>query len=312
MPDAITISAPAKINLLLAVSAPEGAVIDGAANPRAGWHRISSLFSCIDLADTIRLKRSAAGSGGGQSKFSVRWAGDAPKPSAIDWPIEKDLAFLAHAVLEKRVGRSLAVEMEIEKRVPVGGGLGGGSSDGAAVLKGLNELFELGLTVRELAEISRVLGSDVAFFLDEGSGSARPAMVEGFGDRIERRGAMSGDVVLVMPRVGCPTPAVYRAFDGLLRDGFRFREKEVRGLSLRAGTPKSEELFNDLAEPAFVVAPEVREVHALAEKVVRPMHVTGSGSTLFGLFASGEGAKAAEELAKVVDSRAVVLGTKLI
>lgn len=308
MTDEVVISAPAKINLALAVAPPESTELEGKPNPRAGWHRIASVFSCIDLADTIRLKRS----GGEASRFVVRWADDAPKPSAIDWPIEKDLVYRAHALLEKRVGRSLAVEMEMEKRVPVGGGLGGGSSDGAAMLKGLNELFELGLTVRELAEISGALGSDVAFFLDEGRGAARPALVEGFGDRIARRERMSGDVVLVLPRVGCPTPAVYRAFDGLLRDGFLFREKEARGLFLRAGTPKSEELFNDLAEAAFVVAPEAREVHALVERAVRPVHVTGSGSTLFGLFASGEGARAAEKLAKVVDSRAVVLGTKLI
>lgn len=260
----ISLDAPAKLNLALAVSPP--VMEDG---PRRGWHEIASWFAPIDLADTLMLTRLDDDS---LSHYAIHWADakserPAPKPTPIDWSITKDLAVRAHLLLEREAGRTLPVRLRLEKRIPVGGGLGGGSSDAAAALRGVNALFELGLSPQRLRDLSRELGSDVAFFLgaDEVSqpasavsnpsprrgedvdaqhrqerGSLAPAFVSGFGDRIERTppitgasGSDSGEtdahLVLIFPDFGCATPAVYKAFDAIdpsvLRPSARFEER---------------------------------------------------------------------------------------
>src|SRR5262249_32688294 len=153
---------------------------------------------------------------GSHSRHVVRWASDAPRTSHIDWPIEKDLAVRAHRLLEQHAGRPLPLQMTLDKRIPIGGGLGGGSSDAAAMLMAANELFSLGLSPHALASLSTSLGSDIAFFIDEetmhakggspaggagaaaagtggaaphagvGVGAPRAAIVTGLGDHIER------------------------------------------------------------------------------------------------------------------------------
>jgi 4-diphosphocytidyl-2-C-methyl-D-erythritol kinase len=311
MSTTVVIPAFAKLNLTLAVSPPEPmTTMDGGKNPRAGWHRISSLFSCIDLADELALTPLAAG----LSRFTVRWASDAPSPSEIDWPIEKDLIFRAHAMAEEWVGRELPVEAVLTKRIPVGGGMGGGSSDGAAMLRGLGSLFDLERT--SLAPIAARLGSDVSFFLDPDrdlSEPARPALVEGFGDQISRRVPIDSHIILICPPISCPTPAVYRAFDRWLEDrpDFRFRDAEARAIFESDQPLRSLSLFNDLAEPAFAVAPELRAIHAAAARVISPIHVTGSGSTLFALVQASESSEAVASLRSELSSKATVIASTL-
>ncbi len=276
LPDGVlSLSAPAKINLALAVSPPEPA-----GSPKPGWHRIASWMVCVDLCDDLELRAIS-----GPSRFSVRWADDAPRPTPIDWPIEKDLIFKAHALLEQAVGRSLPVEATLSKRTPVGGGLGGGSSDAAAMLRGLNRLFGLGLDRAALSGIAGKLGSDIAFFIDDDvmSDVARPALVSGFGDVIERVACPEEDVILVAPDFGCPTPDVYRAFDGL--NPGPMREDAVRELIARAeetGEIPITDLFNDLSAAACAVRPGLTKImrEALPGTQI-PIHITGSGSTLF-------------------------------
>lgn len=316
----ITVEAPAKLNLALAVSPP---VME--AGPRRGWHEIASWFAPIDLADTLTLTRLDDDS---LSHYAIHWADarserPAPKPTPIDWSITKDLAVRAHLLLEREAGRALPVRLRLEKRIPVGGGLGGGSSDAAAALRGVNALFELGLSPQRLRDLSRDLGSDVAFFLgaDEAlqpagavsnpsprrgedvdaphrqeRGSLAPAFVSGFGDRIERTRPVrsangdSAHVVLIFPDFGCATPAVYKAFDAIdpssLRPSARFddRAHAAKALADRAAldTGVSGELFNDLAPAAEAVAPTLRDLREALRRACDAMvHVTGSGSTLF-------------------------------
>ncbi|MBS0192032.1 MAG: hypothetical protein U0573_04150 [Phycisphaerales bacterium] len=303
----LTRQAFAKINLALAVSRPEHALReDGSSNPRAGWHRISSLFACVTLRDTLTLQVAP------ETRFRRAWADDAPRQTPFDWPVEKDLVYRAHQALCRRVGKLLPVVAEIEKRIPAGGGLGGGSSDAAAMLDGLNDLFALGLPTQELAKVGSELGSDVAFFLDRPGKVARPALVEGFGDEIQRRAYLSGDVVLIMPQCSCPTPLVYRAFDSWLsgQPGFVFRSSEV-GRLFRSDSPAhSLTLFNDLAVPAAIVSPVVGEMQRRAEAVHSPVHVTGSGSTLFAIVETGKGGELASRLKSALGSGAAVLSAR--
>lgn len=294
VPNSLTISACAKINLCLAVGPPEPAD-----SSKPGFHRIASWFAAIDLCDEIELSRAQAGAG----SCRIVWADDAPKPSPIDWAIETDLGVRAHRLLEHAVGRSLPVDMVIRKRIPVGGGLGGGSSDAAGVLVGLAALFDLPIRPSELRDLSARLGSDIAFFIDERPADVRdggrivlaprPALVTGFGETLERLNpptpAPGTHVLLFIPEFGCPTGAVYRSFDA--RTHALLDEPRVRTLIARScstGAIASSELFNDLAEPACDVQPQLAaELQRLRKAFgdTTPIHVTGSGSTMFALAA---------------------------
>ncbi len=250
----------AKVNLTLAVGQPLPA-----GDAHAGMHPIASWMHAIDLWDDVQIERGARGD------ISIAWAPDAPRASPIDWPTEKDLGARAHRLMEREAGRELPAAVRLTKRIPVGGGLGGGSSDAAAVMLGVNEAFGLGLPIARLAELSRELGSDVAFFLDAES-VPRPALVEGLGDRVRRLAPTPAWVVLVVPGFGCPTGAVYKAFD-------RLPAREGRGAQAAAGLHK---LFNDLTDAACVVEPRVRGLLAAVEQAagVAPA-MSGSGSTVF-------------------------------
>lgn len=371
----LLVRAFAKINLALAVGPPEPA---GSLKP--GFHRIASWMAPIMLHDELELTRRGGvkatgphgtspqghiGAGGaglgeavGSCRLVIEWAEDAPRPSVIDWPEEKDLAFRAHGLLEAHVGRALPVDALLRKRTPVGGGLGGGSSDAAAMLRGLNRLFGLGVSVAELQRLSAGLGSDVAFFIDEdregelaadaavdGDGewdsedacdssdrsealvspgdadgaetsaeffrdAPRSAIVTGFGDVIERVETPCEDVLLIVPAFGCPTGPVYRAFDaggpGVLR------EMAVRKLvadAMHTGEISVAELFNDLAEPACVVEPRLREVMSrVFAPTAIPVYVSGSGSTLFVPFDVPEDEEAINRLADLAEQN-LPLGT---
>lgn len=261
----VQIDAPAKVNLALAVGPPR----DG-----DGFHPIASWMVTVDLCDELVVTRLPADR---FSRYAILWHEEARRRSDIDWSVTSDLAVRAHRALEEHAGRVLPVQMKLEKRIPVGGGLGGGSSDAAAMLLAVDRLFRLDLGPDRLAEIAAGLGSDIPFLLEGGS-----ALVEGVGDRIEPHAATPElHLVLVLPEASCPTGPVYRAFDeqtpGPLRDD------AVRRIAGDGSVPPEPDApFNDLAPAAMRLAPDLGsladEVHAIAE---RPVHLTGSGSTLF-------------------------------
>lgn len=321
-----TISARAwgKINLALAVGPPEPA---GSAKP--GWHRICSWFAPVLLHDELTLER--LDDERAPSAFAISWCEDAPVVSAIDWAMEKDLCVRALRLLEQRVGRPLGVKMSLRKRIPVGGGMGGGSSDAASMLLAVDRLFDLKLGRDELRELGAKLGSDVAFFIDDeidgdaaGAGAdddegdvdpivaelrrawdrpPRSAVVSGFGELIERVETPSEDVLLIVPGFGCPTQAVYKAFDA--KPTARVDEQRVRALVQRAaeeGAIPAMELFNDLAAPAAAVEPRLAEVidRVLAPTQI-PVYVSGSGSTLFVPFEVEEDDEAINRLADLAE-----------
>jgi 4-diphosphocytidyl-2-C-methyl-D-erythritol kinase len=181
--------------------------------------------------------------------------------------------------------------------------LGGGSADAAAALVGIDAAWGLGLGLETLRRLGAGLGSDVPFFIDE-ERPARPAIVGGFGEEIERVGRAAGEVLLVMPPFGCPTGAVYGAFDrgvGEIGLSHAVRDGRVRETA-RAARVGGEDLFNDLAAAACRVRPELGEVRGAVERALgRPVHVTGSGSSLFVVCGPGEGERLAGAVAGAVD-----------
>jgi 4-diphosphocytidyl-2-C-methyl-D-erythritol kinase len=269
-PEPISFLAHAKLNLALTVGPPLPA------GPRAGHHPIASWMIPIGLADRVTLTPLPPG-----SPARVRVVRDDGAP--VDWPVETDLASRAHRALEQ-VSGPLPVEILVEKSIPAGGGLGGGSSDGAAVLRGLVRLFGLPIDHDRLVSIAHDLGSDLPFFLDparrEPGVPPRPALVTGLGEQIERLPArpIGGPILLIAPPFACPTGEVYRAFDAAPRP---FRPEAVERLA-RGQEFDPAALFNDLAPAARKVRPGLGMVRdALALGLGRPVHVSGSGSTLF-------------------------------
>lgn len=270
MSHTLQLSCPAKVNLALSVGPPD----------LAGMHPIASWMVAVNFSDAMTLQKLDAG----PSQFDLAFESDDAKGQPlglVDWPLAKDLCFRAHALLRQRAGRDLPCSLTLRKKIPAGAGLGGGSSNAAAALVGLNRLFELGLDRAALVEISRKLGSDIAFFI----GAAEreySAIVTGIGETLEpapRKDTI--DFVLIFPPFGCPTGPVYKAFDEMARATQSPDLARVREL---ASSPliAQDAPFNDLAEPACRVRPQLAELRTqVAAALGLPVHITGSGSTLF-------------------------------
>ncbi|XAL99484.1 hypothetical protein OT109_18130 [Phycisphaeraceae bacterium D3-23] len=266
----VRVQCPAKVNLALSVGAPHA----------DGMHPIASWMVPIVLSDTLTIRRSFEP--GAPDTFKVRFAEDAPVRQPVDWPLESDLAYRAFCAVEERGIRDLPMEVDIEKRIPAGAGLGGGSADAAGMLVGLNMVFGLEMDGSTLMRIASRLGSDVMFQLSTqliGSG----AVVTGTGERIEPLPVQPRTpLLLILPPFGCSTPAVYRAFDEA--DGPSApREPDadrVWDLVNQSLTPRSP-LFNDLAKPACTVQPDLQQVLDKAHVLGLSPHITGSGSAVF-------------------------------
>ncbi len=273
MPSKLNIAAHAKVNLSLAVGAPA---------PPHGYHPICSWMSAIDVFDDVEIEREQDRV---ISHYAVEWAPDAARPTPIDWPIEKDLAVRAHQYVERIAGRPLPVTMKVRKRIPVGGGLGGGSADAGAVLTALAHIFDdVELPMEHIAEVSTALGSDVGYFTQVSGmkvpGWPQPAIVEGFGETIERLERFERPLILFVPEFGTNTGAVYKAFDA--KPASELKSNLVRELAAKGDKVDTMDLFNDLAEPACRVEPRLGDLRAHLTKTLGvPVHITGSGSSLF-------------------------------
>lgn len=269
MRPSISILAPAKLNLSLAVGPPH-----------SGMHPICSWMAPVSLYDELTLTALEPGY---FSRYAILWAPGARRTRDIDWSITKDLAVRAHLLLERTLGRALPVQMKLEKRIPVGGGMGGGSSDAAAMLRGCNDLFQLGLSADDLRTLAARIGSDVPFFIDPS-----PAIVSGIGDRIEPLASPRNlSAVVILPELESTTPAAYRHFDELNTDVEAVAARFAAAADALRETSASSEvsatsLINHLEEAVFALHPPLgalrRQLHELLDL---PVHLTGSGSTLF-------------------------------
>jgi 4-diphosphocytidyl-2-C-methyl-D-erythritol kinase len=251
----LTIKAPAKINLTLEVlrKRPDG------------FHDIRSVFQAIDLSDTLYFERGEG----------VRFQCDSQ-----GWMAGQSLVSKAAALLQQAVGVKIGAVVKIEKRIPLMSGLGGDSSDAAAVLKGISDLWNLKLPAEKLAEIAAKLGSDAVFFLKGGT-----ALAAGRGEKITPlppAGQMW--VVLVMPDVPVEIGKTGRMYSGLKPAHFTdgsITQKLVEALN--GGKPfRPAMLYNVFENIAF-------EDFTIKRLYLDPMvksgalhvHLAGSGPTLF-------------------------------
>ncbi|MCD4823167.1 MAG: 4-(cytidine 5'-diphospho)-2-C-methyl-D-erythritol kinase [Phycisphaerae bacterium] len=244
--------APAKINLNLLVG-PLGA---------DGYHPLDSLVAKVSLYDCLELRLRDDG----RLEFSC---------DGFDCGADsKNLAMLAGQMLAE--GRTVpGADILLKKYIPPGGGLGGGSSDAATVLAGLNDLWELGLPADELSHLAGRLGSDVPLFL--GPAVAR---MTGRGEQLAPIDVYPFRAVLILPEVACATAAVYKAFDA----AGSTRMPEQLDVHLLTSPPSQwrDMLVNQLESPAMESAGELAELRdALGKALPLPVHMSGSGSTLF-------------------------------
>ncbi len=260
-PQVVRRRAAAKVNLTLAVHRrrPDG------------FHEIESWTVPVGLFDELVFKPAAG------LTLTIRG-----NPSNVpDGP--SNLACRAAEALAGSVDQEASAAIELVKHIPTGAGLGGGSSDAAATLLGLNALWRLDWPAQRLMPIAARLGSDVPMFLQPG-----PTLIRGRGERVEPlRDGWEGWIALVVPSYGISTASVYKRWAGPRprpieqQHPWKRLPGDARGLSAL--------LFNDLEDAAFATQPRLGRLHATLDGLDgRSVHMTGSGSCLFAIFDSPE------------------------
>lgn len=258
------IAAFAKINLGLAVL---GCRADG-------YHEVDMVMQAVSLGDVLTLEPA--------ENISV----EVSRPDLPGGP--DNLAYRAAALLQKVTGQRRGVRIYIEKNIPLAAGLAGGSADAAAVLRGLNRLWNLGLSVRELMELGAALGSDVPFCLLGGTARAR-----GRGEVVEPLPSLAGrGVVLVKPAFGVSTPRVYRLHDQLPPRPPGELGPLLAALERGDWAGLCAALVNDLERATLTLHPELAAIkQALREAGALGVLMSGSGPTVFGLCADEQAAR---------------------
>ncbi|MCK5436761.1 MAG: 4-(cytidine 5'-diphospho)-2-C-methyl-D-erythritol kinase [Desulfobulbaceae bacterium] len=267
---ALSLWAPAKINLFLRVI---GRRPDG-------YHDIKTRMQKLGLADHLTISLQNEG-------ISLSCLGTVLPEN------ETNLAFKAALSFCKYAGVSDGIKIVLEKKIPVAAGLGGGSSDAAAVLKGMNKLFNTGFGPDSLIDMARPLGADVPFFVIDFSA----ADATGIGDRLQEiQGLENFSVVLVNPGFPVSTKWVYENF-ALTTQGNPYMLAPGLYSDTESGMPPegedSSEFFNDLESVTISRYPEVGRIkEQLLTDGAGSALMSGSGPTVFGLFADSKKAEA--------------------
>ena len=259
--ESVELAAPAKINLAL--------LLGPVRSDR--YHEVFSVMVPVTLADRVALRRS---SGGLEVVCDVS-------------PGEDNLAARAVRGLEARLERRFDVQVTIEKRIPAGAGLGGGSSDAAATLLGLQRLLDLDVSRRLLHEVAVEVGADVPFFLWPG-----PQFAMGRGQVLKDLELPELHAVIAVPDLSLSTARVYGWRDedvSPTAEGFKERTWRLTSGVQRARTVRDLAALveNDLEAPVVARHPEVGELkRRLLDAGAVAAAMSGSGSSVFGLFAS--------------------------
>ena len=251
----LTCPAPAKLNLFLHVT---GRRADG-------YHLLQTLFRFIDLHDTLHFTRRADGV--------------VHRTNAVEGVAEEqDLCVRAARLLQSETGCALGVDITVEKNIPMGGGLGGGSSDAATTLISLNRLWSLGLSRQHLMQLGLRLGADVPVFV-----FGENAFAEGVGEKLQACPLPEAWYVVLFPPVHVPTAQIF-THPELTRDSVSITMRALL-------SEQKQQLRNDLQSVVCNLYPEVARYIALLSGYGEAM-MTGSGACVFAGFASRNQAEA--------------------
>ena len=264
------IEAPAKINLGL----------DVLCRRPDGYHEVDMIMQTIDLFDTVTLEKTGE-------------PGIVLSTNRRSLPNDEgNLAYRAAKLLFETCEDTMhGVRIHIEKRIPMAAGLAGGSTDCAAVLSGMNQLFSYGLSMEKLMELGKSLGADVPYCLMQGTARSR-----GIGEKLTPLPKMMACPVLIAkPGVSVSTKAVYEGLhldEKTIHPDIDALEEDIRRQDL---TAVASDMGNLLATVTEELHPEIREIIRLMENhgAIRAM-MSGSGPTVFGLFSDKKTAQACE------------------
>ena len=261
------IAAPAKTNLTLEVT---DVLSDGS-------HALDTLFVWLgpQMTDFLLFEPHPG------SDTRLAMVDDSNSP--LDITLGPDnLILRAVRLLEQRCERALACDIRLEKRIPAGGGLGGGSADASATLVALNHIYQLGYTPQQLELMGAELGADVAFGVQGGLARGR-----GRGDQLQQYPyELKQEIIVACPTVGCPTGAIYQGWD---RQPYRQQPGATENMlqALQEGKDWCPFICNDLAQAAMTYAPALQDtINRLRQIGCSHVFLSGSGSTLIGLATS--------------------------
>jgi 4-diphosphocytidyl-2-C-methyl-D-erythritol kinase len=266
-PDAVKVFAPAKINLFLHVGERRS----------DGYHELESLVVFADVGDELLIEPAKSFSLALDGPFGGKLANE-----------QDNLIAKAARALGAKAGRSPDVRITLTKNLPVASGIGGGSADAAATLRGLVQFWDIKMPQPELHAIAETLGSDVpACLLSE------TLWMTGRGEGIEPvPGLPPAPLVLVNPGVAVSTARIFANLKN--RVGIGQAAKPKADLSMLALADYFKSNRNDLEKPAREIAPAIDEVlQAISHSGALRTRMSGSGATCFGLFADDKSAEAA-------------------
>ena len=233
----VEIQVPAKVNLQLSVGPKK----------EDGYHEVVTVFQAISLMDTLKISHA--------DQFGISIKGDYTNGVPLD---QSNLVYKAVELMSEKFDTGKTIDIEINKNIPVAGGMAGGSADAAATLLGIDALYGLGLSKDELGDVARKLGSDVPFMLHGGTAVGR-----GHGDEITpalSRGTYHW--VIAVSSSGLSTPSVYGECDRL-RTGLDIKDPSLNDELLQAllsgdSTRVGKSLNNDLQAAAISLRPALR------------------------------------------------------
>jgi 4-diphosphocytidyl-2-C-methyl-D-erythritol kinase len=283
--DRLALEAPAKINLYLKVT---GRRADG-------YHTLDTLMQKVNLCDELELRLCEQG-----VHFSCPGS---PVLENCDNLVYRAAELFLQTVGRQRSGLPCGVEISLKKNIPVAAGLGGGSSDAAATLKGLDALLGCGCSGEELAAMGLRLGADVPFFLADTSA----AIAKGIGEILTPVAPLSGyDILLVNPGFPLSTQWVYQTFALTKNENasnIKNFQREIEAVAVQNGLAAGEKHFkplrNDLEAVSASRYPEIGQLKNLmtANGAVATL-MSGSGPTVFGLFVNRRSAETCHALFK--------------
>ena len=238
MSESLILHCPSKLNLTLEVLKKKD----------NGMHEIKSHFQLIDLCDVMHIEKSNA------QQSSIR------TNASIDIDSKKNLVYQAIEALSEHVSQELHCNIIIEKNIPIGGGLGGGSSDAAAALIGINKIFSLQLNVSELMKIGLKLGADVPFFV-----AGKNAIASGIGEQLSEINSETNKFLVISPPIHSSTQEMFQIWD------------ELHEQNMLQSTAEDENSFLQIFLQRHL------EVKAIFKELVvdAPFKLSGTGSTIF-------------------------------
>ena len=262
-----------------------------------GYHLVRMIMQSVELHDVLTFSKSEG------DDVVLRISERSTLPDLADVPLDgRNLIVKAAERIRQRYGITEGVEITLEKHIPMAAGMAGGSTDCAAALRGVTELFEVPCTEKELAEIGVSLGADVPYCLMGGT-----ALSEGIGEILTSLKPIPAcGMIVIKPAFGASTKEVYGAYDSL--DPAEIEHPDIDGMvrALEAGELSGvlQRLGNVLEDVTAAIQPEIHRIEEiLMECGASAAIMTGSGPTVFGMLPEEQERKTENEICSMVEKR---------